>query len=71
MPQCVKNLTSICEVMGLIPGLTQWVKDLALLWRWYRPAAAAPIRSLAWELSYATGAALKKKDPHIHKVQRS
>lgn len=30
MPQCVKNLTSIQENVGLIPGLVQWVKDLAL-----------------------------------------
>ena len=46
--------------MGSIPGLTQWVKDLALpwacggdrrhysdptlLWLWCRPAAVAPIR---------------------------
>ena len=29
--QQVKNPTRICEVMGLIPGLAQWVKDLALL----------------------------------------
>ena len=26
------NLTGNHEVVGLIPGLTQWVKDLALLW---------------------------------------
>ena len=30
--QCFKNLTSILEDVGLIHGLTQWVKDLALLW---------------------------------------
>ena len=28
--QQVKNLTSIHEDVGLIPDLTQWVKDLAL-----------------------------------------
>ena len=26
----IKNLTNIHEVAGLIPGLTPWVKDLAL-----------------------------------------
>ena len=30
MAQQVKNLTSIHEYVGLIPGLTQWVKDLTL-----------------------------------------
>ena len=35
--------------------------DLALLWLWCRPVATAPIRPLAWEPPYASGAALKKK----------
>jgi len=34
--------------------------DVALLWLWCRPAAAAPIRPLAWELPSALGAALEK-----------
>ena len=36
--------------------------DPTLLWLWCRPAAAAPIWSLACELPYAAGAALKKKE---------
>ena len=35
--------------------------DLALLWLWCRPGAAALIQPLAWELPYASDAALKKK----------
>ena len=36
--------------------------DLALLWLWRRPVATAWIRPLAWELPYAMGAALKRKE---------
>ena len=53
----VTNPTGIRGDMGLTPGLAQWVKDLALLWLWYRPAAAAPIQPLAWEPPCAAGAA--------------
>ena len=37
--------------------------DLVLLWLWHRPADAAPIHPLAWELPYARGAAL---NTHTH-----
>ena len=47
------NLTSILEGTGLIPGLTQWVKDLAML------APTAPIQPLPWEPAYVVGVALK------------
>ena len=35
--------------------------DLALLWLWYRLAAAALIPPLAWEPPYAAGAALNRQ----------
>ena len=34
--------------------------DPALLWLWGRPAAAAPIPPLAWELTFASDVAVKK-----------
>ena len=36
------------------------ILDLALLWLWHRPAAAALIHPLAWKLPYDTGVAQKK-----------
>ena len=40
----------------------RYSSDPQLLWLWYRLAAAALIQSLAWELLYASGAALKSKN---------
>ena len=37
------NPTRDHEVVGSIPGLAHWFKDLVLLWLWYRLAATAPI----------------------------
>ena len=57
----------------LHPDLAQWIKaescgvghrhpsDPAWLWLWHRPAAAAQIQHLAWELPYAVGGPKKGK----------
>ena len=45
--------------------------DPPLLWLWCRPAATAPIRPLAWELSCAMGAALEEtKRPKQKKKEK-
>ena len=83
--QWIENPTSIHENAGSIPGLTQSVKgsdidvncgvgrrhisDLSLLWLWHRLAAAAPIGPLAWELPYAAGAALKRKQKKLQRAK--
>ena len=69
------NLTRNDEVEGSVPGLAQWVKDLAVamscgvgcrcsldpMWLWCRPAAVAQILPLAWEPPYTMGAGLKSE----------
>ena len=59
MAQRLTNLTRNHGVVSSIPGLTQWVEDLAL-WLWCRLVATAPIGPLAWEPPYVTGVALEK-----------
>ena len=41
--------------------------DPTLLWPWCKPAAAAPIQPLAWELPYAMGLALKRQNKQTKK----
>ena len=41
-----------------------------LLWLWQRPAAAAPIQPLAWELPQAVSAAIQRKKEKKRKEKR-
>ena len=41
-----------------------------LLWLWLRPAAAALIRPLAWELPYAANEAVKKRKKEKEKKKK-
>ena len=64
---------SLCEAVGLIPGLIQWIKDPA--WLQHRsqkhlqsgvmvalPRSQLQLQfNLAWELEYASDVAVKKK----------
>ena len=54
-------------------GCRRSLDPTSKLWLWRRPAAAAPIQPLAWELPYAIGAALKSKNKNKDKknVKRS
>ena len=55
---CVSVLTNPTDIHE---DITQWVEGLVLLWLWCRPAATAPIWSLAWEPPPAAGLALKRQ----------
>ena len=75
MAQQVTSLASSHKNVGLIPGLTWWVKDpvcvaMSAAWIWLWLAAAAQIQPLAWELPYATCAALKSNSLHPPKKKK-
>ena len=59
---------SVCEEVRSTSSLTQCIKDLALLW--HRLAAAALFQSLAWEIPYTTGAAIKRKRRKESEISR-
>ena len=59
LPQWVKDLVKdLFSPMRCGAGC-RCSSDLSLLWLWYRPAAVALIRPLAWEPPHAKGVALK------------
>ena len=59
-----EDVGSIPEASGIAASFGvghRYGLNPVLLWLWRRPAAAAPIRPLAWEFLYATDVALKRK----------
>ena len=61
--QWVKDPAALAMSCGVGCGHSS---DPALLWLWQRPAAAAPIQPLDWELSYAAAdMALKRQNKLI------
>ena len=73
LAQWVKDLSRLAMSCGV--GCRHG-SNPTLLWLWYRPAAVAPIRPLAWELPYAIGATPppkktkrnKTKQKNLHKL---
>ena len=64
------NLTRNHEDAGSIPGLAQGLRVRHCCELWCRPAATAPIRPLAWDSPYATGAALKRQKTKKEKEKK-
>ena len=66
--------------VGLIPGLSQWVKDpallsrcgsdIALLWLWCKLADVTLIHPILWELPYVVGVDLKIKKNKKNKKEK-
>ena len=60
MAQWVQDPACLCGGTAPIPGLAQWVKDLALL-HYSVGCSSGSMPSLAQELSYAMGEAEQEK----------